>query len=45
MCRIEVMGNEFDNPELLENIRCQTPAEFQAEFETEMRKRGIKRIF
>lgn len=42
MCHIEVMGNEFDNPELLENIRCQTPAEFQAEIEAEMRKRGIK---
>lgn len=42
MCHIEVMGNEFDNPELLENIRCQTPEEFQAEIEAEMRKRGIK---
>lgn len=41
-CHIEVMGNEFDNPELLENIRCQTPEEFQAEIEAEMRKRGIK---
>lgn len=42
MCHIEVMGNEFDNPELLENIRCQTPAEFQTELDAEMRKRGIK---
>ena len=42
MCHIEVLGNEFDNPELLENIRCQTPEEFQAEIEAEMGKRGIK---
>lgn len=42
LCHIEVMGNEFDNPELLENVRSQTPEEFQAELEEEMRKRGIK---
>lgn len=40
-CIIEVMGNEFDNPELLGNIKCQTPEEFQDDLMKFMRERGF----
>ena len=42
ICRIEVVWNEFDTPELLENIRYHIQAEFKVELEAEVRKRGIK---
>lgn len=42
MCCFEVMGNEFDDPELLKKVRCRTAEEFQAEFEKKTRRMGIK---
>jgi hypothetical protein len=33
LCRIEVMGNEIDNPDMLKNIRGQSPDDFYAELD------------
>lgn len=41
LCRIEVMGNEIDNPDLLRNILCQTPEKFEKEILSIAREKGI----
>ena len=40
-CIIEVVGNEFDTPELLNNIKSQTPEEYMEEMAEVARKLGI----